>query len=59
MSEPRNPYPTVDVIIEIADGVVFIERANTPRGWALPGAAPQRRTAPDVGGIGQQPRIGK
>ena len=37
MSEPRNPYPTVDVIIEIADGVVFIERANTPRGWALPG----------------------
>lgn len=38
MSEhPRNPYPTVDVIIEVGGGLVFIERANDPRGWALPG----------------------
>lgn len=37
MSEPRNPYPTVDVIIETAGGVVLIERAHEPRGWALPG----------------------
>lgn len=37
MSGPRNPYPTVDVVIETAGGIVFIERANEPRGWALPG----------------------
>lgn len=34
---PRNPYLTVDVIVEVDGGVVFIERANEPRGWALPG----------------------
>jgi 8-oxo-dGTP diphosphatase len=36
----RNPTPTVDAIIEIADRpgtVVLIERGNEPRGWALPG----------------------
>ncbi len=38
----RNPVPTVDVVIELADGgdgppIVFIERRNPPRGWALPG----------------------
>lgn len=38
----RNPVPTVDIIIEITDesgttGVVLIERANEPQGWALPG----------------------
>lgn len=38
----RNPVPTVDVIIELVDGgdgppIVFIERRNPPRGWALPG----------------------
>ncbi|MCZ7684838.1 MAG: NUDIX hydrolase [Sandaracinaceae bacterium] len=37
MSQPRNPYPTVDVIIEAPGGVVLIERAHEPRGWALPG----------------------
>lgn len=37
MSEPRNPYPTVDVIIETPGGVVLIERAHEPLGWALPG----------------------
>ncbi|MCC7295500.1 MAG: NUDIX hydrolase [Acidobacteria bacterium] len=38
----RNPFPTVDVIIEIRDargreGIVLIERKNPPPGWALPG----------------------
>jgi ADP-ribose pyrophosphatase YjhB (NUDIX family) len=38
----RNPFPTVDIIIEIRDGrgrrgVVLIERKNPPPGWALPG----------------------
>lgn len=33
----RNPVPTVDIIIEIAGGIVLIERKNEPRGWALPG----------------------
>jgi 8-oxo-dGTP diphosphatase len=34
----RNPVPTVDIIIEIPDqGLVLIQRANPPLGWALPG----------------------
>ena len=34
----RNPVPTVDIIIEFQDrGLVLIERANPPPGWALPG----------------------
>ncbi len=38
----RNPYPTVDIIIEMAtedgrSGVVLINRKNPPHGWALPG----------------------
>ncbi len=39
----RNPFPTVDAIIQVADvddkgpGVVLIERSNPPYGWALPG----------------------
>lgn len=33
----RNPTPTVDIIIEINQGIVLIERKNTPHGWALPG----------------------
>ena len=34
----RNPVPTVDIIIEYKDqGLVLIERANPPHGWALPG----------------------
>jgi 8-oxo-dGTP diphosphatase len=36
----KNPTPTVDMLIEL-DGkpgtLVFIERANEPRGFALPG----------------------
>ena len=33
----RNPLVTVDIIIEINDGIVMIERKNPPLGWALPG----------------------
>lgn len=36
-SVPRNPFPTVDVIIEVGGGIVLIERKNPPAGWALPG----------------------
>lgn len=36
--EFRNPTPTVDVIIyDPPRGVLLIERANPPAGWALPG----------------------
>ncbi len=38
---PRNPFPTVDVIIELGSGpgrpIVLIQRQNPPLGWALPG----------------------
>jgi len=38
MTHPRNPIPTVDIIIELKnDSIVLIERANPPYGWALPG----------------------
>ena len=37
----RNPYPTVDIIIEInstdGNGIVLISRKNPPFGWAIPG----------------------
>jgi len=33
----RNPVPTVDIIIEVGDKIVLIERNNPPFGWALPG----------------------
>lgn len=33
----RNPYPTVDIIIEIEQKIVLIKRKNPPFGWALPG----------------------
>ncbi|SNR96784.1 8-oxo-dGTP diphosphatase [Humidesulfovibrio mexicanus] len=36
--QPRNPAPTVDVVIfDPARGVVLVERKNPPPGWALPG----------------------
>jgi 8-oxo-dGTP diphosphatase len=40
MTEYKNPKPTVDLIIELADApgsFVLIERANEPHGFALPG----------------------
>lgn len=33
----EEPYYTVDLIIELPEGVVLIERSNPPYGWALPG----------------------
>ena len=33
----RNPFPTVDIIIEVEKGIVLIRRKNPPYGWALPG----------------------
>lgn len=33
----KNPVPTVDIIIEVGDKIVLIERRNPPFGWALPG----------------------
>ncbi len=38
MNSPRNPFPTVDIIIELhGGGIVLIRRKNPPPGWALPG----------------------
>jgi 8-oxo-dGTP diphosphatase len=37
VKEYRNPLPTVDIIIEVASGIVLIERRNEPYGWAIPG----------------------
>jgi len=38
MKKPhRNPFVTVDIIIEMNDKIVLIQRANPPYGWALPG----------------------
>jgi len=37
LEQPRNPIPTVDIIIEIGADIVLIERKNPPHGWALPG----------------------
>ena len=37
MTTYRNPVPTVDIIIELEQGIVLIERKNPPPGWALPG----------------------
>ncbi len=33
----RNPFPTVDLIIEVDEQIVLIRRKNPPLGWALPG----------------------
>src|SRR5215216_1982404 len=38
MDTPRNPAPTVDIIIELdSGGIVLIKRKNPPLGWAIPG----------------------
>ena len=35
---PKNPFPTVDIIIELEEsGIVLIRRKNPPYGWAIPG----------------------
>jgi len=34
----RNPFPTVDIIIELDEGgIVLVRRKNPPLGWAIPG----------------------
>ncbi len=33
----QNPFPTVDIIIEMEGRIILIERKNLPKGWALPG----------------------
>lgn len=33
----KNPFLTVDIIIEIADGIILIKRKSPPEGWSLPG----------------------
>ncbi|MFK7985790.1 MAG: NUDIX domain-containing protein [Sandaracinaceae bacterium] len=43
----RNPYPTVDVIVEVEGGIVLIERRNEPEGWALPGGFIDYGEAPE------------
>ena len=38
--EYKNPTPTVDILIEVVGRpgeLVFIERSNEPKGFALPG----------------------
>jgi len=37
VKEYRNPFPTVDIIIELESGILLIDRRNEPFGWALPG----------------------
>ena len=42
MPEHKNPFPTVDIIIETKredgrPGIVLVERKFPPPGWALPG----------------------
>jgi 8-oxo-dGTP diphosphatase len=33
----KSPRPTVDVVIEVAGGIVLIRRRHPPLGWAIPG----------------------
>lgn len=33
----KNPKLTVDIIIEMNDGIVLVRRKHPPLGWALPG----------------------
>lgn len=33
----KTPFLTVDLIIELNEGIVLIKRENPPEGWALPG----------------------
>lgn len=37
MRKYHNPIPTVDIIIELAQGIVLVSRKYPPFGWALPG----------------------
>ena len=37
IKQHKNPFPTVDVIVDIGGKVVLIKRRNPPYGWAIPG----------------------
>ena len=37
MERHRNPFPTVDIIIQVEGEIVLIRRKNPPYGWAIPG----------------------
>lgn len=37
MTTYKNPVPTVDIIIEIEERIILIDRKNPPFGWAIPG----------------------
>lgn len=37
MAAPRNPFLTVDSIIEYRGGIILVKRRNPPYGWAIPG----------------------
>lgn len=37
LNHNRNPFPTVDIIINTPKGIVLVFRKNDPKGWALPG----------------------
>lgn len=34
---PRNPFVTVDIIIEMDNGIILVKRKNPPHGWSIPG----------------------
>ena len=36
-TQPRNPFCTVDAIVEMEGGIILIKRKNPPPGWAIPG----------------------
>ncbi len=37
MATRDSPRPTVDVVIEMASGIVLVRRRHHPHGWAIPG----------------------
>lgn len=37
MPKPETPPVAVDVIVEVGDHIVIIQRKNFPQGWSLPG----------------------
>ncbi len=37
MEKYKQPKLTVDIIIECGEGIILIERKNSPYGWAIPG----------------------